>query len=185
MLEGLKFNVNQEWEDFVLLYSGSIQSWLLHFGAKLHDVDDIKQEILIFVHSRLDSFRHNGRTGAFRRWLRQVTYNRFREHLKKAKRSKTQEVESALVELTQPYRQKNSHLLASREFGDLCESCLRKLEKRFETQSISVFRETVLRDRSTKDVAKELGMSEVATRVAKSRVLRAFLEVARGTLKVQ
>ena len=54
---------------------------LLHYSAATvgasqpSDRDDLTQQILTVLVPELPAFRHSGRTGTFRHWLRQVTLN--------------------------------------------------------------------------------------------------------------
>ena len=69
------------WGEFAELYEGLVRRWLALQGVQGQDVDDILQEVMTYVFKALPNFEHNGRPGAFRNWLRQVTSNRLREFL--------------------------------------------------------------------------------------------------------
>lgn len=70
------------WSEFVDLYAPVLCRWNLTSGMQLADAQEVVQEVLLFVHERIDVFRHQ-RKGAFRAWLRQVTLNKKREFLRR------------------------------------------------------------------------------------------------------
>ena len=74
---------SEAWNRLVAIYAPLIRQWLQRQGINLVDGDDLIQEILIVVVRRLPEFRHNQRVGAFRAWLRAITSNCVREHLRK------------------------------------------------------------------------------------------------------
>ena len=75
------------WFEFMHLYNGLIEGWLKKQGVQHADAEDIRQEVMTVVHGELQKFDHNGRTGAFRTWLRRITANRMHEHLRKKART--------------------------------------------------------------------------------------------------
>ena len=66
------------WRELVDLYSPLIRTWLGRHFLQAADADDLTQQVLTVVVSKLPSFRHNGRTGAFRTWLRTITVHTLR-----------------------------------------------------------------------------------------------------------
>ena len=61
------------WSEFSAMYDDLIKGWLYRRGVQAQDADDIRQEVMTVVLRRIGSFEHNGRTGAFRAWLRMIT----------------------------------------------------------------------------------------------------------------
>src|SRR5262245_7081996 len=68
------------WHELVELYAPLMRGWLGRYHVTAADADDIVQEVLAAVVQDLPHFKHNGQTGAFRAWLRQITVNRLRSH---------------------------------------------------------------------------------------------------------
>ena len=60
------------------IYAPLIRRWVRPYVAQSADFDDVVQEVLTTLVSELSRFDHNGRTGAFRAWLRAITVNRIR-----------------------------------------------------------------------------------------------------------
>ena len=65
------------WSEFVDLYAPVLYRWNLAAGMQPADAQEIVQEVLLFVHERLETFEWR-RPGAFRTWLRRVTVNKTR-----------------------------------------------------------------------------------------------------------
>ncbi len=70
------------WARMLEIYSPLIRAWLGRYGLPEPDVDDISQTVLSSVVANLPRFRHNGRIGAFRNWLRTITVNSLRQKLR-------------------------------------------------------------------------------------------------------
>jgi len=68
----------KDWHWFLQLYRPLIRGWLHRHRLQEVDVEDLGQDVLAVVVQELPHFRHDGRAGAFRSWLRQVTVNRLR-----------------------------------------------------------------------------------------------------------
>jgi RNA polymerase sigma-70 factor, ECF subfamily len=67
------------WCRMVDLYSPLIRAWLGRYRLAEPDLDDISQTVLNAVVANVPQFRHNGRVGAFRSWLRTITVNVVRQ----------------------------------------------------------------------------------------------------------
>ncbi len=67
------------WRRLVDLYTPLIGSWLRRQGVSAEDAEDLSQEVLGIVVREVSRFRHNGRAGAFRTWLRTITANCLRQ----------------------------------------------------------------------------------------------------------
>src|SRR5947209_9648601 len=70
------------WERMVGLYEPLIRVWLRSRGLQPADVDDLAQVALTVIVRRVPDFRHNGRVGAFRTWLRLIVGNALRDHIR-------------------------------------------------------------------------------------------------------
>jgi RNA polymerase sigma-70 factor (ECF subfamily) len=66
------------WSEFVDLYAPVLYRWNLAAGMQPADAQEVVQEVLLFIHERLETFERR-RQGAFRAWLRQITLNKTRE----------------------------------------------------------------------------------------------------------
>ncbi len=70
------------WRRLVGLYSPLINTWLRRDGVSAEDAEDLTQEVLQVVVREVTRFRHNGRVGAFRTWLRTIAINCLRQSVR-------------------------------------------------------------------------------------------------------
>ena len=69
-----------------MLYGPLIRRWLQQHDTPEADADDLAQEVLLVLARDLGDFDHNGRTGAFRLWVRSITANRLRDYWRRTDR---------------------------------------------------------------------------------------------------
>src|SRR3954452_11640195 len=86
LLTRLRVGDPDSWRRMVTLYTPLLRAWLRPRGLRPADADDLTQNALAVVVRRLPDFRHNGRPGAFRTWLRGIIANVLRDHLRAAGR---------------------------------------------------------------------------------------------------
>jgi RNA polymerase sigma-70 factor (ECF subfamily) len=175
LLERLRLRPDeQSWQRLVELYTPWIQDWLRRQGLAAADVEDLVQDVLVVLVKELPAFRHDLRRGAFRRWLRGITLNRLRLFWRGRRRQATPPgLESLLANLEDPDsdlsrawdREHNAHVVRR---------LLELLEGDFEPSTWRAFRMVVLEGRPAAEAARALGLSPVAVRIAKSRVLSRF-----------
>jgi RNA polymerase sigma-70 factor (ECF subfamily) len=182
LLDRLRFEKHdRDWETFLTVYDGLIAMWLHRAGVMATDVDDLKQEILMALVRAVPLFEHNGHRGAFRKWLKTLVTQRvlhyFRGHRRLEKRmapfalnADTCAVEDRMLRDSWE-REHDEHVL---------KALLSVVQVHFTSTTWSAFRRQFFDQRPVEDVASELGISENAALVAKSRVLRRLREEAAG-----
>jgi DNA-directed RNA polymerase specialized sigma24 family protein len=69
------------WARFVALYMPLIYSWGRRVGLQEQDADDLVQDVLLALVRALPSFQYD-RHKSFRRWLRTITLNKWRDRCK-------------------------------------------------------------------------------------------------------
>ena len=162
-----------------------IERWLVQRGLSPVDAEDVRQEVMAVVVRELPNFQHNGRTGAFRNWLRTVAINRMREFRRAGRKHRAVALGSQIASLADQLDDPVSPL--SRRWNAdhdryMLESLLRAVESRFAPKSIAAFRSIVFEDRSASEVADELGMTLNAVRIAQSRILSALRSEGQGLI---
>jgi RNA polymerase sigma-70 factor (ECF subfamily) len=171
-----------DWRRLVELYTPVLHGWLRRHALQAFDLDDLTQEILGVVVRELPEFRHNGRAGAFRAWLRSVAVH-FLRRFWRAQRYQPAahggDFEEYLSQLEDPasglsaeWDREHDHRLL-RRLMDL-------IEPDFQPKTWRAFRLVVLEARPAADVAAELGLSVNAVLIAKSRVLQRLRREAAG-----
>jgi RNA polymerase sigma-70 factor, ECF subfamily len=173
------------WKDLADLYRPFFVTWLSRQNLPERDRDDLTQEILASVVQYLPSFRHSGRPGAFRSWLRTIATNRVRDYWRDCEHRAPVSGGSAVAEVLNQVADPNSDL--DRHWDDehdryILRCLLDMVEREFEPTTFRAFRRLALEDASGAEVAAELGISVGAVYVAKSRVLQRIREEAAGLI---
>ena len=171
----------RDWEVFVDVYDGLIARWLNRAGVAATDRDDLKQEIMVALVKAVPDFHHNGRVGAFRKWLKTLVTQRVLNHFRaRHVRRGQQHIESSEADLlaiedrmlTKEWEQEHDrHVLAQ---------LMQLVEVHFTVTTWTAFRRQVLEHQPAERVAQALGISANAALIAKSRVLRRLREEAKG-----
>ena len=173
------------WRDLTDLYRPLIVGWLRHQGVPAGDVDDLVQEILLSVVQNLSDFRHSGRRGAFRAWLRAIAHSRacdfWRARGRQVLASGDGGVAEALRQLEDPDSELNRQW--DEEHDQYVLRCLLDvMAMEFETSTVQAFRRVALEGASSEQAAQELGVSVGAVYIAKSRVLNRLRQHAEGLI---
>src|SRR5690606_19204473 len=130
------------------------------------------------------TFQHNGRSGAFRRWLRVTLVHRVQGYWRSNKSRRTiqgAEAMAVLEQMADPTSDPN--LVWDREHDTfITRSIFSMIEPEFTASTVTAVQRHVVDGLSPKAAATELGTSTNAVLIAKSRVLRRFREEARGLI---
>jgi RNA polymerase sigma-70 factor (ECF subfamily) len=173
-----------DWDLLVRIYSPLLTKWIEKYDIQLHDAEDIKQQVFAALMAELPSFKHNRRTGAFRKWLRLTLVFRIRSFWDSRKRhpktvgstavQRFIELESDTSELSQIWNTDHDKLV------------LNKLQEmvrpRFGEQTWRAFCRQFFDRQHPKTVAIELDMELASVYQAQSRVLKALREAGRGMI---
>lgn len=168
------------WDQMIGLYEPLIHAWLRARGLQPADVDDLTQVALAVIVRRVSEFRHNGRIGAFRTWLRLIVGNALRDYLRARRRHPVGD-DRFLVELEDPTSELNTCWDAEHDRYVL-RGLLDLVESEFAPATWQAFVRTALDGRSVAEVATELGLTPNAVHVARSRVLTRLRTEAEGIL---
>jgi RNA polymerase sigma-70 factor (ECF subfamily) len=181
LLERLRLGADEaSWQRLVQLYTPWIEDWLRRQGLAAADVEDLVQEVMVVLIRELPRFTHDLRRGAFRRWLRTITLNQLRAFWRRRKRQPAPAaLETVLAELEDP-ESDLSRAWDRDHNGHVVRRLLELLETDFAPSTWQAFRLVVLEGQSSAEAARALGLSPVAVRVAKSRVLSRFRREAEG-----
>jgi RNA polymerase sigma-70 factor, ECF subfamily len=174
----------QPWQRFVDFYGPWLRSRLRGYGLESADADDLLQEVMAVLVKEVPNFRHNGRKGAFRAWLRGVVVNRLRELWRGRQRQPTaggSAFEHALNQLADD-RNPASEVWDREHDQHVVGQLLEMIAADFDPKTWRAFRAFVLEERSAADVAAELGISPGAVWTAKSHVLTRLRQVSKELL---
>jgi RNA polymerase sigma-70 factor (ECF subfamily) len=172
------------WTRLVELYSPLIHGWLRRQGMQ-QDAEDVTQDVLTVVVRRLSEFERAPRTGAFRAWLRTITVNCLRAHWRRQKNKPIAGGRDSVAELINQLEDPASHvskLWDAEHDRHVTRYLLESIKPRFSEQTWKAFTRVALDEAKAQDVAAELGMSENAVFIAKSRVLSALRQQGCGLI---
>lgn len=163
-----------DWLRMVALYQPLLRSWCLRSGANEADADDLVQDTLAVVVQEVSAFdrRH---PGAFRAWLRGILANRLKNFFRgRARRpiatgasdflDRLGELEAPDSALSKEWDRDHDRHLAAR--------AMKLVRQDVAPATWQAFHRLVLESAAPADVARELGLSENAVLLAKSRVLK-------------
>jgi RNA polymerase sigma-70 factor, ECF subfamily len=171
------------WRRLVDLYTPLIHAWLRRQGVSAEDADDLTQDVLGIVVREVSGFRHNGRVGAFRTWLRTITINCLRQSWRsrrvRGQMTRSPDLDPALDQLEDPASDLSRRW--DREHDEfVLHRLLDLIEPEFRPATWQVFRRQVIDGASAEEVAAELGLTVNAVLIAKSRVLSHLRRNAEG-----
>jgi RNA polymerase sigma-70 factor (ECF subfamily) len=166
------------WDRLVPLYTALLQSWFRAAGLQPADGDDLTQRALEVLLRRLVTFRHSGRRGAFRTWLRGIAVNLLREFWRRRPAADSAPV---LDQLVDP-RSGLSRLWDEEHERHVLHGLLELVRPEFTPTTWQAFRRLALDGVAARAVAAELGLSVNAVLISKSRVLARLRREAAGLL---
>jgi RNA polymerase sigma-70 factor (ECF subfamily) len=173
----------EAWERLHGVYRPLLRRWLAAHLVAAQDADDVAQQVLLVVHEKLPEFRHNGRPGAFRNWLRQITVRRVLHHRRDRGRDLPRAGADDLTELADP-DSPLSRLWDAEYERHVLTAAMEAARVEFTEESWRIFRLTVMEGRTVEEAAGETGVSAAAARKTRWRVLRRLRAEMDGLLDV-
>jgi RNA polymerase sigma-70 factor (ECF subfamily) len=179
LLERLRQPAEQDaWGRFVQLYTPLLYTWTRHFGLNEADAADLVQEVFTILVQKLPEFRYEPGKG-FRHWLRTITVNKWRDHLRRRAVIPTAGL-AALDEMAAP---EDSGAFGEAEYRQhLVRRALQLMQSEFSPKTWRACWEHVAAGRPAAEVAAELGISVGSVYVAKSRVMSRLRQELKGLL---
>jgi len=164
------------WRELVDLYGPLIESWCRQAGVPQASRADIGQEVLLAVHRGIAKFNPRHPRATFRGWLWTITRNAVLQSRRNA------EPEGAggstalarLAEVPEPSLSGDEEAPPSdsNDTAALIARALDQIRPEVEEQTWAAFWNTAVLGHSATEAGADLGMTPMAVRQAKSRVLR-------------
>ncbi len=154
------------WERFVGLYSPMLTRWARAAGLQDQDAADLVQDVFLVLFKKLPEFEYDA-SKSFRRWLKTIVTNKWRDRVKCRRNHLAQAFDGELEEL--PEQQSVFSEVEYRR--QLMFQALESVKGDYQEKTWRAFVEHGLSGRLAAAVATELQMSEGAVYVAKSRIL--------------
>jgi RNA polymerase sigma-70 factor (ECF subfamily) len=175
LLERLKEGDPEGWRRLLHLYGPLVLWWCAGGGLRLHEAEEVAQEVFLTVSNRVGGFRKRWQRGSFRAWLRGITRNKLAAHRRRYGRQPQALGGRAGQELLAgvPADPPDAFGEAddATERGILGRRALDLLRSEFDPRTWEAAWLTVVEGRRPADVAAALGMTPNAVYIAKSRVL--------------
>ncbi|MCA9048955.1 MAG: sigma-70 family RNA polymerase sigma factor [Planctomycetaceae bacterium] len=171
------------WTRFDAVYRSFIVGFLNSRGVDVHLAEDVCQSVLKHVYEVMTEgrFAHNGRKGAFRKWLRQVVASQLGVYRRKAGRIEQCLPESLEERLAEAEEDSELVRMWNEEHNRATIGLvLELLREHTSAESLDIFRRTFIDGVSAEQAAEEFGRTRNAILVAKCKVLRKAREVAAG-----
>lgn len=168
-----------DWARFVSLYTPLLYAWSRRIGLQEPDAADLVQEVLLKLLRLLPTFAYD-RDRSFRRWLRTVTLNTWRNARRQAGKwprdglNGDPDAVAVPSELEALWESEYRKHLAARAL------CVMRAD--FQPTTWKACWETVVAGRSAAEVAAELGLTVGAVYAAKFRVLNRLRDELEGLL---
>jgi RNA polymerase sigma-70 factor (ECF subfamily) len=170
----------EAWRRLVALYEPLLRRWLPRASLQAADRDDLVQQVLAVLVRKLPTFRHNGRPGAFRAWLRGITlhelHNFFRRRPPAGIAAADPDVLDHVVDpvdaLARAWDEEYTRHMVS--------GLLALAEPQFSHATWRAFRRLALEGVAPHVAAAELGTTVNAVTIAKCRVLAWLRQEGRG-----
>jgi RNA polymerase sigma-70 factor (ECF subfamily) len=174
LLARLRDNEPAAWSSMVQLYTPLVRRWAERGGLAGADVDDLTQEVLRAAVTALPQFRRDRPGDSFRGWLYGITRNALRRHFERAARAPRAaggtDAQLRLQEVAGPEAETDAEGQDDR--NALFRRALELVRGQFEEKTWQAFWLTAIDGLTPDEVAPRLGLTPVAVRKYKSRVLQ-------------
>jgi RNA polymerase sigma-70 factor (ECF subfamily) len=173
-----------DWNRLQGIYLPLIQRWLSRVPGLRDEFADLAQEVLVVVFREIPRFERR-REGSFRAWLRKVTINKILSYRRQQHRRPAVGLDLAdefLERLSDPNGEL-AHEWDREHDKHVVEKFLAVVQSDFTATTWEAFRRFGVYGVPAARVADELGLSENAVILAKSRVLKRLREEAGDLLE--
>lgn len=187
LLERVRARDEQAWQRLVQLYAPLVLYWCRLAGLPREDRADVAQEVFRAVARHIGKFHRDCPGDSFRGWLHTVTRSKLadfaerRHHCPEAPGGST--AQAALLAIPDARSAPSAEQSAIGERALMVHGALEVIQAEFEERTWRAFWRTAVDGLTSQAVADELGMTAVAVRMAKSRVLARLRAELEGLLE--
>ena len=192
LLENACKGDKEAWNRFVQVYTPMVYSNLRRRGLSETDAADVSQDVFAKLFQKLDKFDADHPKASFRGWLATVVKNtcmsHFRNENKAIKASGGTDMHQMLKQAPANF---DDEILNDEDFLQtasddemLVKQAVAIIKDDFEENTWKAFWMTAIDERSSSEVAEELGKSNAAIRKAKQRVMDRLKETLADVLRV-
>ncbi|MDX2036848.1 MAG: sigma-70 family RNA polymerase sigma factor [Isosphaeraceae bacterium] len=172
LIDSLRVGDADAWRTFCELYSGLIRYWLRGLGFGPTDVEELEQDVFVFLYRRLDTFRRRARIGGFRAWLRMVTRHRAIDRIRSHKnlpaidhsRELDELPDAATDDVDDPRRDRDERSI-------LMSKAIELVRSEVESNTFDLFRLSFIEELPVDEIVAAKNVTPNQVYLAKSRVL--------------
>jgi RNA polymerase sigma-70 factor (ECF subfamily) len=167
----------QAWAEFVHRYGRQIYRWCRRWKLQEADAEDLTQNVLVRLHSRLRTFRYDP-AQSFRAYLKALTHYAWCDLVQGNQRPGAGSGDSAVLDRLQTIEARDDWVRRLDEEFDqeLLAEAAERVRRRVEPHTWEAFRLTALEGLSGAAAAEQLGMKVVTVFKAKSKVQKMLQE---------
>ena len=174
---------SESWERLAGIYSPLLRVWICKYELQTSDADDVLQEVLMALAQELPTFKHSGRPGAFRSWLRTILVHRLQNFWRSRKYRPVATGGSSLLDRLHELEDETSS--ASRFWNaehdrHVLSQLMKQIRPRFQDATWEAFYRQMFGGETAVVVAASLKTPVHSVYVAKSRVLNLLRQEAAG-----
>jgi RNA polymerase sigma-70 factor (ECF subfamily) len=173
---------NEAWQEFTEIYEPLVYRLARRNGFQHADAQDLTQEVFAVVGKAIDRFDPNPEKGSFRGWLYRIARNLMINFLTRQKGPRGSGDTGVQKLLTQhPASEKAATTLFEIEYQrEVFRWAAQRVRQDFREDTWRAFWLTGVEGQSIKQVAKVLGKTQGAVRIARCRVLARLREEVSG-----
>lgn len=170
LLERVQRGDEIAWADFHARCLRMLRSWGIRWGLQPADADDLIQDTLVAVLSRIRAFRRRG-TGSFRLWIRTIAWHCLCDAMSMSRR---QQMATTLERIRDtPDARLSMEEELDRLFDlQLLEKAMQRVRVRVQSATWTAFQLTAIEGTAVQGVADQLQISAEAVYAARGRVQR-------------
>jgi RNA polymerase sigma-70 factor (ECF subfamily) len=192
LIQGVRRHDQAAWKRLVRVYSGLVYYWCRR-EARLSpdDADDVLQAVFMAVARSIGDLQQGNGGGSFRGWLRAITTNKIRDHLRRELQQPQAEGGSdaarKLSQVPEPFPESPDTAAATSPHDAVCEQSilinrlLEELRPQFDAKSWTAFWQSEIRGRPRQEIADELQMSPAAVNQAIYRIRKRLRQELGGS----
>jgi RNA polymerase sigma-70 factor (ECF subfamily) len=166
------------WDRFVQLYTPLVVHWAMKAGINEMDAADMAQEVMLVLLREMQEFQYDAERGSFRGYLKTITIRKCRDF----QRRRTPILTQDSILLAEPDDATLSATWDDEYRRYIVRRALFIMKSDFEPTTWQACWETTVNGCSAREAGAQLGLSESAVYVAKSRVLKKLREELKDLL---
>lgn len=176
LLDRARSEAAEAWEEIVIQYSPLIYHWARHMDLQPADAANVVQETFQSVFNHLKAYEPQSGKGSFRKWLKTITVNKARDHLRKKIKQEQALGGTGWHKNVENIADLNQDQLSdpdSYQTTDLVlTAALEQVRNRVNKKTFRAFYLLTIEGWTSTEVAEELEMTPQAVRMAKIRVIK-------------